>query len=88
MSCDLCGMDCPPYACEFDRPRPPEQPYPEPCQGCSMITDAMTDCLDLCHGMSSEADLIERAAKWHAEQEATPVPVAAVGTHDTTGGRR
>lgn len=47
------------------------QPYPHPaddprCQGCSMITDRMIECLGLCDGMRGEADLRARGALWQA----------------------
>lgn len=46
---------------------PPSEPYPDACQGCSMITGAMTACLDLCVGVRSEADLNERARRYATE---------------------
>lgn len=52
-------------------------PTPPPCQGCSMVTDTMTECLHVCDGMTSEADLIERAAAWRAFRDVVDRQTAA-----------
>lgn len=39
---------------------------PVPCQGCSEITGTTRDCLGLCAGLSSDADIEARAVLWRA----------------------
>lgn len=40
------------------------QQQPEPCQGCSMVTEGTTYCLGVCSGLTSQADVEARAAAW------------------------
>ena len=44
---------------------------PEPCQGCSEVTDQMRECIGVCVGLTSQEDLDARRAAW-LQMLATP----------------
>lgn len=37
-----------------------------PCQGCSEITGSMRECMALCVGLTSDADVAARRAVWRS----------------------
>lgn len=39
---------------------------PEPCQGCSEITEEMRECISLCAGLTSDTDIAARRAVWRS----------------------